>query len=144
MSLRDLRFEVPFSAAFEKGLLLVGGVEPDTEYQANRNAAAKQKADPVTGKRQWKATCTDPSETNPKRAAVQVIFCCDVQPIPVGAELVAGTGMRMIELEGLTLQPKVTGQGEFKSLGWTVRATGIKGDNSGSKSVTPIRPGQVA
>ncbi|MEV0250119.1 hypothetical protein AB0H76_26225 [Nocardia sp. NPDC050712] len=129
-----------FFQAFEKALLLVGDIEPDTEYNQNRNAPARQKVDPVTGLRQWKATCTDPSESNPKRSSVQVIFLADVAPIPHGAELISGTGLRVIELENMTLQPKVTGQGEFKTLGWTIRATGIKGDTSGAKQA-PADPG---
>lgn len=131
MALKDLRFGETFRVAFEKGLVLVGEIEPDTEYNPNRNAPARQKVDPVTGKRQWKATCVDPSESNPRRNTVQVIFLADVAPVPVTEEVVPG--MRPIELEGLTLQPKVTGQGEFKTLGWTVRATGIVGDTSGAK-----------
>lgn len=138
MALKDLRFSEQFNVAFEKGLVLVGEIEPDTEYNQNRNAPARQKVDPITGKRQWKATCTDPSETNPKRSSIQVIFLSDVQPVPSTPEVLPG--MRSIELEGLTLQPKVTGQGEFKTLGWTVRATGIKGDTSGAKQA-PAEPG---
>lgn len=140
MALKDLRFQMTFFQAFEKALLLVGDIEPDTEYNQNRNAPARQKVDPVTGLRQWKATCTDPSESNPKRSSVQVIFLADVAPIPHGAELISGTGLRVIELENMTLQPKVTGQGEFKTLGWTIRATGIKGDTSGAKQA-PADPG---
>ncbi|MBF6171530.1 hypothetical protein IU476_08605 [Nocardia blacklockiae] len=131
MALKDLRFNVAFNEAFEKGLVLVGEIEPDTEYNANRNAPARQKVDPLTGKRQWKATCTDPSETNPKKSSVQVIFLADVAPVPVNPEVLPG--MRAVELENVTLQPKMTGQGEFKTIGWTVRATGIVGDNSGAK-----------
>ncbi|MEV0461430.1 hypothetical protein AB0I30_07290 [Nocardia tengchongensis] len=131
MALKDLRFPVPFLEAYPKKLIASGQPEPDNEYNANRNAAPRQRVDEVTGLRQWKLTCMDPSETNPKRSAVQVIFLADVAPIPAGVEI--GDGVHFIELEGLTLQPKVSGQGEFKSLGWTVRATGIKGDTSGAK-----------
>ncbi|NKY47840.1 hypothetical protein [Nocardia cerradoensis] len=131
MALKDLRFEVPFNVAFERGLVLVGEIEPDTEYNQNRNAPARQKVDPVTGLRQWKATCTNPAETNHKKSTIQVIFLADVAPIPSTEEVLPG--MRSIVLENVTLQPKVTGQGEFKTLGWTVRATGIVGDNSGAK-----------
>jgi hypothetical protein len=138
MALKDLRLSVEFGMAFEMGLVLVGEIQPDTEYNQNRNAPARQKVDPVTGKRQWKATCTDPSETNPRKSSIQVIFLADVAPIPSTPEVLPG--MRAIELEGVTLQPKVSGQGEFKSLGWTVRATGIVGDVSGSKQA-PANPG---
>ncbi|GAB0103475.1 hypothetical protein JMUB6875_24480 [Nocardia sp. JMUB6875] len=131
MAVKDLRLSAPFLDVYPKKLIALGQPEPDNEYNPNRNAAPKQKKDEVTGLWQWKLTCTDPNDTHPKRTTVQVIFLAEVAPIPVGVEL--SEGVHLIELEGLTLQPKVTGQGEFKTLGWTVRATGIKGDTSGAK-----------
>ncbi|MEV6101037.1 hypothetical protein [Nocardia sp. NPDC051981] len=131
MALKDLRLPAVFLDAFPRKLLAIGQPEPDNEFNQNRNAAPRQKIDEATGLRQWKLTCTDLNETNPKRSSIQVIFLADVAPIPAGPEL--ADGVHLIELEGLTLQPKVTGQGEFKTLGWTVRATGIKGDTSGAK-----------
>ena len=89
---------------------------------------------PITGKRRWKATVTDPNEDKAKRMSFELIFLADVQPIPATPEIVAGTGMRMIELEGLTAEPKVMGQGEFKFQGYTFRATGIKGDTNAPQS----------
>jgi hypothetical protein len=65
-----------------------------------------------------------PAQTNAKRASFDLIFLADVQPVPSAPELAPGTGLRMIELEGLTVEPKVMGQGEFKYLGYTFRAEG--------------------
>ncbi|WP_227985626.1 hypothetical protein [Nocardia spumae] len=130
MALKDLRFNVAFNEAFEKGLVLVGEIErtPSTP-EPQRSGSSEGR--PVTGLRQWKATATNPAETNPKKSSIQVIFLADVAPVPSTPEVLPG--MRSIVLENVTLQPKVTGQGEFKTLGWTVRATGIAGDNSGAK-----------
>ena len=53
-----------FDSAFPQGLVLIGDVAPDNEYQSREDKAAgrpvRQKIDPVTGQRQWKATVTDP------------------------------------------------------------------------------------
>jgi hypothetical protein len=72
----------------------------------------RQKLDQVTGKRQWKATVTDPDETNAKRASFEITFVADVQPVPTTTEVLPG--MRPIELDGLTAEPRVAGNGEFK------------------------------
>ncbi|SDN58667.1 hypothetical protein [Allokutzneria albata] len=124
------RFEVPFDVAFPKGLVLVGELAPDNEYQENPNKPARQKVDVVTGKRQWVGTVTDPDETKAKRASFQVTFLADVQPVPVTGEVLPG--MRPVELDGLTVEPRVSGSGEFKYQGWLFRATGFKAAGSGA------------
>ena len=140
MALKDVWFRPDFHEAFPKGLFLLGEIEPVTEFSRDRNAPKVQKLDfdydgNGTGKRLWKGTVTDPTAGNPKTASFEVTFVADVQPVPAAAEIVPG--MTPIELEGLMVKPKVTGSGEFKSIGWTVRATGIKGDNSGAKGGQP-------
>ena len=137
MALKDVWFRPDFHEAFPKGLFLLGEIEPVTEFSRDRNAPKVQKQDfdfdgNGTGKRLWKGTVTDPTAANAKNASFDVTFVADVQPVPAAAEIVPG--MTPIELEGLMVKPKVTGSGEFKSIGWTVRATGIKGDNSGAKT----------
>src|SRR4051812_46356720 len=122
------RFPIEFDSAFPQGLVLVGEVAPDNEYQSREDRAAgrptRQRVDEVTGKRQWKATITDPDETKAKRASFEITLLADVQPVPATSE--ALPGMRPIELEGLTAEPKVAGQGEFKYQSYVFRATGFK------------------
>jgi hypothetical protein len=122
------RFPINFDEAFPQGLVMVGEVSPDTEYQSREDRAAgrptRQRVDETTGKRQWKVTVTDPSEQNAKRASFEVTFLADVQPVPTTTE--ALPGMRPIELEGLTAEPRVAGNGEFKYQSYVFRATGFK------------------
>ncbi|MGH8514976.1 MAG: hypothetical protein ACREV8_13755, partial [Gammaproteobacteria bacterium] len=136
---RGHRFGIEFASAFPQGLVLVGVIAPDTEYQTREERAAgrpvRQKTDEVTGKRQWKATVTDPDA---KRASFEVTFLADVQPVPTTAE--ALPGMRPIELEGLTAEPRVTGNGEFKYQSYIYRATGFKAAAADSGG----RPSQAA
>lgn len=131
---KGYRFPVEFDEAFPQGLVMVGEVSPDTEYQSREDRAAgrpaRQKVDEATGKRQWKATVTDPSEPNAKRASFEVTFLADVQPVPTTSE--ALPGMRPIELEGLTAEPRVAGNGEFKYQAYVFRATGFKTPSAGS------------
>lgn len=130
------RFEISFDEAFPQGLVLVGEVAPDNEYQSREDKAAgrqvRQRVDEVTGKRQWKGTVTDPDEVKAKRASFEITLLADVQPVPATSEVLPG--MRPIELDGLTAEPKVAGQGEFKYQSYAFRATGFKAAASGGAS----------
>jgi len=140
------RFPIEFDSAFPQGLVLVGEVAPDNEYQSREDRAAgrvaRQRVDEVTGKRQWKATVTDPDEIKAKRASFEVTLLADVQPVPTTSE--ALPGMRPIELDGLTAEPKVAGQGEFKYQSYMFRATGFKAAGSGSGSTSGAKSARSA
>jgi hypothetical protein len=114
---RGHRFPVDHADVFPKGLLLLGPISPDMEYERPN----VQKTDPVT----------------------EVTFLAPVQPIPATPELLSGSGIRNIELDGLTAEARRMGQGEFTYVGFVYRATGIKGDTNsppfGSKSSTAVR-----
>lgn len=129
---RGHRFPVEFADAFPLGLVLVGEVAPDTEYQSREDRASgrpvRQRVDELTGKRQWKATVTDPGEVNAKRASFEVTFLADVQPVPTTAEVIPG--VRPIELEGLTAEPRVAGNGEFKYQSYVFRSSGFRAAGS--------------
>ncbi|MDX3190489.1 hypothetical protein PV458_18940 [Streptomyces sp. MN03-5084-2B] len=131
---KGFRFPIEFDDAFAQGLVMVGEVSPDNEYQSREDRTAgrpaRQRVDEVTGKRQWKVTVTDPDETKAKRASFEITLLADVQPVPATSEVLPG--MRPIELEGLTAEPKVAGQGEFKYQSYVFRATGFKAAASGS------------
>lgn len=131
---RGFRFPIEFDEAFPQGLVMVGEVSPNNEYQSREDRAAgrpaRQRIDEVTGKRQWKVAVTDPSEPNAKRASFEVTFLADVQPVPTTTEVLPG--MRPIELDGLTAEPRVAGNGEFKYQSFVFRATGFKAAGSGS------------
>jgi hypothetical protein len=142
MSLKDGWFTPAFDV-FPMGLLLVGEIQPVTEFSADRNAPKIQKTDldrdgNGTGFRLWKGTVTDPSADNARQATFEVVFVVNQRPVPSTPEI--SKNVRPIELEGLHVRPKIAGQGEYKSIGWTVRATGIVGDNSGAKQ-SPADPG---
>ena len=145
---RGHRFEIEFDSASAQGLVLIGDVAPDNEYQTREDKAAgrpvRQKIDQVTGKRQWKATVTDPDEPNAKRASFEITFVTDVQPVPTTTEVLPG--MRPIELEGLTAEPRVAGNGEFKYQSYVYRATGFRATTSaaGTRSAQSIKPSGAA
>jgi hypothetical protein len=129
---RGCRFPIEFSEAFPQELVLVGEISPDDEYLSREDRAAgrpmRQRVDEVTGKRQWKATVTDPDERSAKRASFEVAFLADVQPVPSTAEVLPG--VRAIELDGVTAEPRVAGNGEFKYQSFVFRAAGFKAAGS--------------
>lgn len=129
---RGHRFPIEFADAFPQGLVLMGDVAPDNEYQSREDRAAgrpvRQRVDELTGKRQWKATVTDPSEPNAKRASFEVTLLADVQPVPTTSEVLPG--IRPVELEGVTAEPRVAGNGEFKYQSYLYRATGFRAAGS--------------
>ncbi len=106
---RGYRFAIEFDDAFPQGLVLIGDVAPDNEDQTRDDKAAgrpvRQKLDLVTGTRQWKATVTDPDEPTAKRASFEITLIAEVQPVPTTSEVLPG--MRPIQLEGLTAEPRV-------------------------------------
>jgi hypothetical protein len=129
---RGHRFTIEFDRAFPQGLVLIGDVTPDNEYQTREDKAAgrpvRQKLDQVTGQRQWKATVTDPDEPTAKRASFEITFIAEVQPVPTSTEVLPG--MRPIVLGGLTAEPRVAGNGEFKYQSYLYRATGFTATTS--------------
>jgi hypothetical protein len=131
---RGYRFPVQHKDVFPKGLMLLGPISPDMEYDRPN----MQKTDSVTGLLQWVGAVSDPDEDKAKRASFEVTFLAPVQPVPATPELLPGTGIRMIELAGLTAEARRMGQGEFTYVGFVYRATGIKGDtNSPGTELNP-------
>lgn len=142
---RGYRFPVSHAEAFPMGLVLNGQIEAAIKYNPDRSAAPEQRRDydPKTGEGtgllMWKANVTDPHEPKAKRKSFELLFLAENVPAVTTEELVPGTGMRMIEVEGLMAEPKVMGTDQFKYLGYQFYAGGIKGDTSGSRNVSAER-----
>ena len=145
---RGYRFDVEFDSAFPQGLVLIGDVAPDNDYQTREDKAAgrpvRQKIDQVTGQRQWKATVTDPDEPTAKRASFEITLIAEVQPVPTTTEVLPG--MRPIQLDGLTAEPRVAGNGEFKYQSYLYRAIGFTATPSaaGARLSQSIKPSGAA
>ncbi|MFC9664904.1 hypothetical protein ACFVJ5_32155 [Nocardia sp. NPDC127606] len=136
MALKDMWIPTDFRSVFPKGVLLLGNIEAQTEFSEDRNAPKRQALDfdregNGSGKRLWKATIMDRAGGKANQAGFDITFVADVMPTPSVEEVMEG--LTPIELEGLLLKPRVVGNGQFKSIGFLIRATGIKGDNSGAR-----------
>jgi hypothetical protein len=145
---RGYRFDIEFDDAFPQGLVLIGEVAPDNEYQTREDKAAgrpvRQKIDEVTGKRQWKSTVTDPDEPTAKRASFEITSIAEVQPVPTTTEVLPG--MRPIQLDGLTAEPRAAGNGEFKYQSYVYRSTGFTTTSgaAGTRASQSMRPSSAA
>lgn len=125
------RFPVEFETVFPQGGLMMGEVSAVTEYQSREDRAkgrpVRQQVDEETGKRMWRVTVSDPSATREADKSVSVTVLAEHQPVPPdGIEVAPGIVVRPIEFEGMTAAPKLEGQGEYKRLGYTLRATGMR------------------
>ncbi|MGW5311599.1 hypothetical protein ACWEQ0_17185 [Nocardia thailandica] len=142
MALKDMWIPTDFQAVFPMGVVLLGEIEPDEEFSQDRNAPRRQKIDVDrdgngSRKRLWKATIMDPAGAGKgaKNTGLDITFVSDAKPEPLHPEVMPG--FRPIELAGLMLKPRVIGNGEFKSIGFYIRATGIVGDPTAAKVNEP-------
>ena len=89
-------------------------------------------------------TVTDPDEPSAKRASFEITLIAEVQPVPTTTEVLPG--MRPIELDGLTAEPRVAGNGEFKYQSYLFRATGFTSTTSaaGTRPSQSIKPSGAA
>jgi hypothetical protein len=126
------RFAIEFDELFPQGAVMIGEITPDNEYQSKEDKAKgrpiKQRIDEETGERLWKVTVTDPSATRDGDKSVTVQMTAPHQPVPPeGVEIAPGVKVRLVVFEGVTVQPKLEGNGEFKRIGYIVRARGMRG-----------------
>ncbi|MEV6340274.1 hypothetical protein AB0M12_36800 [Nocardia vinacea] len=119
---KEYRFPVPFESHFHAGCFQLGPVRADTEYTGDANRSGPHRRDPVTGLLQWKITVSDPAVRNARRTSYEIILLADEEPVPTTAEI--ADNLRPITLTGVTLQPRIGGQNEFKYQDYIVRATG--------------------
>lgn len=140
------RFPIPFDEMYPQGVVILGEIEAMTEYQSREDKAKGRPVRPMiderTGLRCFKCLFTDPSATRDAEKSAQVVITAEVQPVPpAGTEVAPGVVVRPAVFEGLTVQPRIEGTGEFKRLGYRVFATGISAPNQRATSrPTPSSP----
>lgn len=135
---RNYRFPVPFEDAFPSGLLAVSEVEPATERQSQedrqRGRVPRQRRDESSGSPLWQVTVTDPAAQRSREAAITVEIVCEDEPVL--PEVISGVGVpvREVQLTGLTAEPRLGGQGEFRYQTYVYRAGGLRSAGAGVSS----------
>jgi len=125
------RFPTEFGTVFPQGAVMIGEVGEVTEFQSREDRAKgkppRRQIDEESGKRMWRVTVSDPSAIRESDKATSVTILADHQPVPPdGIEVAPGIVVRPIEFDGLSVAFKLEGQGEYKRLGYTLRATGMR------------------
>ncbi len=125
------RFGIEFDRVFQDGAVILGTVEAVMEFQSREDRAkgrpVRYRVDERTGLRLFKVTVSDPSAARDADKSVQVFITAEVQPVPPeGTEVAPGIVVRPVVFEGMTVEPRVEGTGEFKRLGYVLRATGMR------------------
>ncbi|WP_431958267.1 hypothetical protein [Nocardia lijiangensis] len=140
---KNFRFAVAFADFFRDGLYQMGPVRPDLVYTGDPNRPGPQKRDELTGALVWKITVSDPAILDKaRRASYEVLLLSETEPVPTTAEI--GPNLRPIELVGVTVQPRIAGQGEYKYQDYTVRATGYAtAPGGGNRSATGAGAGKT-
>lgn len=125
---RNYRFPVSFGDVFPSGALAIGEVEPATERQSEqdraRGRAARQRRDESTGLLIWMVMVSDPAPARRSEASPTVQILSEDEPVL--PDPIAGLGVRPVEFVGLTAEPRVGGQGEFRFLTFQLRAEGVR------------------
>lgn len=133
---RNYRFPVSFGDVFPSGALAIGEVEPATERQSEqdraRGRAARQRRDEATGLPIWMVMVSDPAPARRSEASPTVQVLSEDEPVL--PDPIAGLGVRPVEFVGLTAEPRVGGQGEFRYLTFQLRADGVRPASSGGGS----------
>ncbi|WP_239336792.1 plasmid replication, integration and excision activator [Frankia sp. CiP3] len=119
------RIPVRFEDVFPHGAYVLG-VEPVNDFdKVKAGVADPQERDKITGVLVWAVRVMD-ADPNARAgsAEVKVKIPAPVQPVP--PEPVAGTALRPVEFEGLTVMPWVNRFGPTPKLGLALRAKGMR------------------
>ncbi|AHH94887.1 hypothetical protein [Kutzneria albida] len=141
---QDVRFFVEFDEWFPQGLFLMGEITQVFEYQSQEDRAkgrpVRPMVDPVTGLNIYRGQCSDPAAEKAREQVVTVEFLAKVQPVPPAA-VAPNVPVRAVVLEGMTVRPRPESSGQAKWLVYQVRATGLRGVQTGGGSSGRSRAG---
>ncbi|WP_239374521.1 plasmid replication, integration and excision activator [Frankia sp. Cj5] len=119
------RIPVRFEDVFPHGAYVLG-VEPVNDFdKVKAGVADAQERDKITGVLVWAVRVMD-ADPNARAgsAEVKVKIAAAVQPVP--PEPLAGTVLRPVEFDGLTVTPYVNMNGSKPRQGLALRATGLR------------------
>ncbi|WP_322749082.1 MULTISPECIES: plasmid replication, integration and excision activator [unclassified Frankia] len=122
---------VAFGDVFPHGAFVLG-VEPANDFEKSKAGVADaQERDKETGELLWAVRVMD-ADPNARAgsAEVKVKIPGPVQPVP--PEPLAGTALRPVEFEGLTVMPWVNRFGATPKQGLALRAKGMRPVRTGS------------
>ena len=114
-------FKVECGALFPHGLGVVGEVSSLDDFDAITGENRVQARDKDTGLPMWSVDVMD-FDPAARERTFKVKIAADTPPVP--PEAVAGTPVRPVVLEGLTVTPYIN-DGKFPKIAYSLRATGL-------------------
>lgn len=113
--------KVECGEVFPHGVGVVGAVTPLADFDASTRENRVQARDKESGLPMWVVDVMD-FDPEARERTLKVKVAAAVQPVP--PEAVAGTPVRPVLLEGLTVTPYIK-DGNRPKIGYSLRATGL-------------------
>lgn len=119
------RFPIPHEVAFPNGAYLVSEVSPVNDFTKSTREVKIQEVDPDSGLLMWQVDIVDADPSAPrKQKAVSVKIAAKVQPVPPSND--GNSPFTPVEFEGLTARAYIQESGDFRSIVYSYRASGLK------------------
>lgn len=114
-------FKVDCAELFPHGLGVVSAVSSLDDFDASTREHRVQAKDKESGLPVWSVDVMD-FDPDARERTFKVKIAAPVQPVP--PEPIAGTPVRPVVLEGLTITPYIK-DGKFPRVAYSLRATGL-------------------
>lgn len=119
------RFPIAHDVAFPHGTYIVSDVTPVNDYNRSTKETKIQQVDKDTGLLLWQVDVLDADPSAPrKQKTVTVKIAAKVQPVPPHHD--GSSPFTPVEFEGLTALAYIQESGDFSSVVYSYRATGMK------------------
>ena len=114
-------YKVDCGELFPYGVGIVGAVVPLDDFDTSTRQNKVQARDRDSGLPMWSVDVID-FDPEARERTFKIKVAAAVQPVP--PEPVAGTPLRPVVLEGLTVTPYIK-DGKFPKIGYSLRATAL-------------------
>ncbi|KGN31136.1 plasmid replication, integration and excision activator [Knoellia sinensis KCTC 19936] len=136
------RFPIAHDVAFPGGAYLVSEVTPVYDFDRSTKDNKVQQVDKDNGLLLWQIDVVDPDPNAPrKQKTVSVKFAAKVQPVPPSND--GSSPFTPVEFEGLTALAYIQESGDFSSVVYSYKASGMKSPGRPASS-RPAGDGKAA
>ena len=137
-------FSVDCKTLFPQGCGVVSAVTPLNDYDRSTQENQVQAHDKESGVLMWSVDVID-FDPDARERTFKVKIASEVQPVP--PELVAGTPVRPVYLEGLQMTPYIKEGGFRPKIAYSLKCTGLsapKPNQSGKAEASRSESGRAA
>lgn len=136
------RFPIAHDVAFPEGAYLVSEVTPVNDFDRSTKETKVQQVDKDNGLLLWQVDIVDADPSAPrKQKTVSVKIAAKVQPVPPSND--GSSPFTPVEFEGLTALAYIQESGDFSSVVYSYKASGMKSPGRPASS-RPVGDGKAA